>query len=133
MGIFHSRIKSPDVLEDFSYKTFPVFPPVQPPDRQGTEDSSLPATLATIAAAFLLANVLLAVALQPDRPKLEDDAMCGMTTGGKAECYFDCETTYNRRNPTLRLIKNLTCLLDCFEDEDGEECIGKLLEDIIAK
>ena len=85
MGIFHSRVKQTEDPEDFHYKRFSPWPPVQPVEKQSTptSDTSSLATLVTVGTAFVLANVLLAIALKPDRPKLENDPMCGITTGGK--------------------------------------------------
>ena len=153
MGKLHSREKPPEDEEDFDFTNFPSFPPVQPSERQSTStsDISSPTTLATIGVAFLLANIFLAVSLLPDRPKLENHPMCGITTGGKVrfqkkknfqritfvsfqeECYFDCETTYNKRNPSVRLIKDLSCLEDCFPDGLGQRCIGQLIDDVREK
>ena len=47
------------------------------------------------------------------RPRLESDAMCGVTTGGREECYWDCGL-FN--DPYLGvLITNPECLLDCYQ------------------
>jgi len=161
MGNFYSNVKPPDDLEknyryspsfppvltldrlaqqkppddlDNDYRYFPSFPPVLPSDRQGsTFDPSSLSVLVTIGIAFLLGNILLAVALLPDRQMLENHPMCGMTTGGKAECYFDCETTYNRRTPSIRLIKDLNCLNDCFKTEIEKKCLRGLIDDVQEK
>ena len=53
-------------------------------DRQGVVGLSTLATAFAVGVAytgFLLANSLLA-----ERPKLQNDAMCGITTGGQASC-----------------------------------------------
>ena len=42
-------------------------------------------------------------------------------------------STYNKREPSIRLIKNLDCLEDCFDGLEGKECIQSLLEDIKKK
>ena len=48
------------------------------------------------------------------RYKLEDDPMCGLTTGGQEQCYWDC-TLFS--DPYYRfLISNPECLLDCYEE-----------------
>ena len=47
------------------------------------------------------------------RPRLESDAMCGVTTGGREECYWDCGL-FN--DPYLGvLVTNPECLLDCYQ------------------
>ena len=132
MGIFYTTNRQKDRLglDEFNSNQFP---PLQPHERQTTStaaDNSIYSALVFVGAAFILVNILLVVVLLPGRPVLESAPMCGMTTGGEAECYFDCETVYNRRDPAARLIKNLDCLEDCFDDEMGERCIGKLLDDI---
>ena len=42
-------------------------------------------------------------------------------------------STYNKREPSIRLIKNLDWLEDCFDGLEGKECIQSLLEDIKKK
>merc|ERR1712106_29671 len=59
--------------------------------------------------------------------------MCGITTGGKAECYFDCISTSSLKEPSVRLIKNLTCLEDCFDDPLGKKCLRGLVQDVKDK
>ena len=48
---------------------------------------------------------------QPKKYKLEDDPMCGITTGGREDCFWDCEMTIGRNGP---IITTPECLLDCF-------------------
>merc|ERR1711892_631318 len=134
MGIFNSRNKLAEDDEDFSIKDFSPFPQVQQVPRQdtSTEDISSTSFLLTVGTAFIVANVLLAVALAPKRYKLENDNRCGIPTGGEAECYFDCISTFNRKEPSVRLIKDLNCLEDCFNDDDGlgKKCLKGLIEDV---
>ena len=55
-------------------------------DRQGVVGLSTLATAFAVGVAYtgiILANSLLN---PPERPKLENDAMCGITTGGQASC-----------------------------------------------
>merc|ERR1711892_249627 len=135
MGIFNSRNKLAEDDEDFSIKDFSPFPQVQQVPRQdtSTEDISSTSFLLTVGTAFIVANVLLAVALAPERYKLENDNRCGIPTGGKAECYFDCISTFNLKEPSVRLIKDLTCLEDCFDDEIGKRCLSGLIDDVKKK
>jgi hypothetical protein len=51
----------------------------------------------------------------------------------KEECYFNCESTFNRKEPSVRLIKDLNCLDGCFEDDLGKRCLQKLIEDVKKK
>ena len=52
------------------------------------------------------------------RPRLESDAMCGMTTGGGEECYWDCGL-FN--DPYFGvLVSNPECLLDCYQPVSTE-------------
>ena len=52
------------------------------------------------------------------RPRLESEAMCGVTTGGREECYWDCGL-FN--DPYLGvLITNPECLLDCYQPVSTE-------------
>ena len=51
--------------------------------------------------------------------KLENDPMCGITTGGREECFWDCELTqglYHKFKPAGPIIKNPGCLQDCFDE-----------------
>merc|ERR1711892_326769 len=131
MGIFNSRNKQAEDDEDFSFKDFSPFPQVQQVPRQdtSTEDISSTSFLLTVGTAFIVANVLLAVALAPKRYKLENDDRCGIATGGEAECYFDCVSTKNRVS-SVRLIKNLGCLEDCFDSKLGKRCLRGLIDDV---
>ena len=45
--------------------------------------------------------------------KLENDPMCGITTGGAEDCFWDCQIE-NSNNGLI--IQNPECLIDCFEE-----------------
>ena len=88
MGLFNSKTTQAEdyEYEDFTYKQLPPFPSDQRVERQDTSISdalSSVTTLITVGVAFVAANLFLAVALKPERQKLENDAMCGVTTGGE--------------------------------------------------
>ena len=53
----------------------------------------------------------------------------------KKECYFNCESTFNLKEPSVRLIKHLSCLDGCFKDKDevGRKCLKKLPKDVNKK
>ena len=55
------------------------------------------------------------------RPRLENDPMCGLTTGGNSECFWDCEYVSDPNFGSI--ISNLECLLDCFEEVTIIECL----------
>lgn len=68
---------------------------------------------------------------------LEDDPMCGLTTGGKEECIWDCErlnfvATASNVTSTVSSVlsgvtfKNPLCLEDCFA---RDHCITRLFTD----
>ena len=102
MGIFES--KHSRSVEYYNSD----WPPAIVSDRQDSSvlplnfSSSL--TLATIGAAVVAANVFLLFALKPYRPKLENDWMCGLTTGGEVAyislLFLDQANNY-RRSATL--------------------------------
>ena len=48
------------------------------------------------------------------RYRLENDPMCGETTGGREDCFWDCEIINSRVYGPI--ISNPECLLDCFEE-----------------
>ena len=88
MGLFNSkaRLDEEDYYEEFTYKQLPPNPITEHIERQETptsDSASRTTTLITIGAAFVAANILLALALKPDRPKLENDLMCGIPSGGQ--------------------------------------------------
>lgn len=138
MGLFNSKTTPAEdyEYEDFTYKQLPPFPSDQHVERQETSTSdafSRMTTLITVGVAFVAANLFLAIALKPERHKLENDAMCGVTTGGEPECYFDCISTFNLKEPSVRLIKDLSCLEDCFKDDIGKKCLRNLITDVEDK
>lgn len=47
----------------------------------------------------------------PMRHKLENDQMCGITTGGSVDCIWDCDVAIGRNGP---IITTPECLMDCF-------------------
>ena len=46
---------------------------------------------------------------QSIRYNLEDDQMCGITTGGREDCFWDCEINDS-------FITNPECLTQCFSE-----------------
>ena len=58
------------------------------------------------------------------RAKLEDDPLCGITTGGRENCEWDCETVHYAD----LIYRNPKCFLDCFEKD---HCVTKILLDYI--
>ena len=56
------------------------------------------------------------------RAKLEDDPLCGITTGGRENCEWDCEPDQYADV----IYKNPRCFLDCFEEN---HCVTKILLD----
>ena len=47
---------------------------------------------------------------------LEDGPMCGVTTGGKEECYWDCNIITTPLPSTFeKIITNPQCIEDCFQ------------------
>lgn len=47
------------------------------------------------------------------RYRLEDDPMCGVTTGGQEDCHWDCHIV---TSDCGILITNPECLLDCYPE-----------------
>ena len=84
MGIRNSKRDAIEEYEEYRYNNWPPSPA---DERQGSiipaTSASLAATIVTVGAAFIAANVGLALVLAPSRPKLEDDPMCGRTMGGE--------------------------------------------------
>ena len=87
MGLFNSKSRQAEdyYYEEFTYKQWPPFPTNQVMRQETSTPDTLSrtTTLITVGAAFVAANLLLAIALKPDRPKLENDHMCEIPTGGK--------------------------------------------------
>jgi len=76
--------------------------------------------------------------LQQPRQKLEDHPMCGITTGGQAECYFDCQI-FSSASTSSQVVTNLECLKDCFRNQTGRQrqqavhCVHSLISDVLQK
>ena len=49
------------------------------------------------------------------RYKLENDPECGVTTGGREDCFWDCEIESQSAFGGA-IITNPACLLDCFPE-----------------
>merc|ERR1711892_359235 len=66
------------------------------------------------------------------RRTLQSAKNCGIPTGGREECYFDCQIVPSAQG-SGQLIKDLTCLRDCFSSEESadDSCISSLLNDVI--
>jgi len=66
------------------------------------------------------------------RATLQSAKNCGIPTGGREECYFDCQIVSSAQG-SGQLIKDLTCLRDCFSSEESADdfCISSLLNDVI--
>ena len=75
-------------------------------------------------------NVL---AEETKRTRLESDPQCGLTTGGRDECWWDCkiERLQHQTYPEeIRIfITNPTCLDDCYPPD---HCLSHLLQDYKA-
>ena len=85
MGLFNSITRQNYDYEDFTNKQWPPFPTnhVERQETSTSDNLSKTTSLLTIGAAFVAANLLLAIVLKPDRPKLVNDHMCGIPTGGE--------------------------------------------------
>ena len=61
--------------------------------------------------------------------KLENDLMCGITTGGKEECEWDCEVAFGESLIGIVFTKftNPQCLRDCFP---SSHCVNNFLDDL---
>ena len=87
-------------------------------DRQGIAGTNPLAVALVVGIAYsglLLANSLLN---PPPKPKLENDDMCGITTGGQDECWWDC-MIISERAVQGQAITNPECMRDCFSDTSG--------------
>jgi hypothetical protein len=104
MGLFSSKNKQAMDYEEFTYKQLAPFPRV---GRQETSTSDTSSTTAfiTIGAALALANVLLAIALKPERHKLENTLLCGAPSRGEViycmAIFFFKEKLFFRKNAIL--------------------------------
>ena len=66
------------------------------------------------------------------RPRLENDPQCGLTTGGREECWWDCAfQLYEEPNPGafVDYITNIDCLADCYPPD---HCLNSILADLRA-
>merc|ERR1712223_467022 len=82
-------------------------------DRQGGAGLGTLGTVFAVGVAYtglILANSLLN---PPEKPKLENDAMCGITTGGQDECWWDCMIMSDSAL-SGQAITNPECMKDCF-------------------
>ena len=65
-----------------------------------------------------------------ERERLQNDPMCGLTTGGREECWWSCtiRRAEHQSNPGLvfQFIVNPSCLAQCFPPD---HCLNSLLED----
>jgi len=100
-------------------------------DRQGTEgipqDAVMMFVALTALTGQLAANFIGNTLFPAPRPRLENDPMCGLTTGGSSECFWDCEYVSDPNFGSI--ISNLECLLDCFEEDT---CLHSFIQDYIT-
>ena len=97
MGIFSSKTSSAEEYEEYEHKYWSA---AVPSERQASGspvlNTSLVSTLATVGAAFVAANIGMALlgVVGPHRPTLENDWMCGTTEGGEVPYHcFDSVVT----------------------------------------
>ena len=85
MRLFNSEIKQVENYEEFAYKQWAPLPPNGRVGIQETSTSDTSSTTAfiTVGAALVLANILLAITVKPERPKLENSSMCGVPSEGE--------------------------------------------------
>lgn len=112
----------------FNLYKFPRFGSDKRQDTNANSNSNLLGLFLLGVAALSVPVALLAAIKQP---VLENDPLCGLTTGGKPECYFDCELEMDPTRPNYPLITDLECILGCLIEEFGEEnCVTKLVDNI---
>ena len=76
----------------------------------------------------LILNIFSIYLAKPEQQKrttkysLEDDNVCGITTGGKENCEWDCIPT------PYGIYQNPECLIDCF---DEDHCAVKAFKDYV--
>ena len=67
------------------------------------------------------------------RSRLENDPQCGLTTGGREECWWDCKIarpqSHNNPEEYRIFITNPTCLDDCYPPD---HCVSHFLQDYKA-
>ena len=49
-----------------------------------------------------------------------------LLSGGRSECYWDCDVVFYQPGNTLRVVRNPECLRDCFP---ADHCVNLLLDD----
>ena len=59
-------------------------------------------------------------------PKLENDPHCGLTTGGKEECFWDCPLLIFSNLSYYEITNEPSCLRDCFPQN---HCVHSFLDD----
>ena len=67
---------------------------------------------------------------QSQRYRLEDDPQCGLTTGGRSECWWDCEfQLFPGSDPATHVdyITNHNCLSDCYP---ADHCLYSVFADL---
>ena len=52
--------------------------------------------------------------LHREKPKLQNDPQCGLATGGKEECFWDCPVLRFSNLTFLQITNEPSCLTDCF-------------------
>ena len=82
---------------------------------------------------FLIINILNRLE-ENNKRKLESDPQCGLTTGGRSECWWDCPTE-RVEMPGFPGVWSLyitspSCLSDCYPQPD--HCLNSLLADYKA-
>ena len=87
-------------------------------NNQVLELDSFPVLVSSFISAFTLSLIV-----ELSREKLENDPMCGITTGGRTECNWDCNIVETSSNI---FIDNPECYDDCFPQD---HCISLLLQD----
>ena len=89
-----------------------------------------------LVAGFVFTGLLLANSLlnPPPRPKLENYDMCGITTGGQDECWWDC-IIISAQQVYGQAVTNPECLRDCFLNTtiSEDDCFALLIEDVTSK
>jgi len=96
-----------------------------------SKQSTPPPDLTMLFSLMLLTSVAVTIiSYGLPKPTLENHPMCGVTTGGHDECYFDCKSVRCTKDENI-LIEDLRCLTDCFENKP-DSCVTALLNDVIS-
>ena len=95
MGIFNSKYKQGEDDEEDPNKQLQPFFQAHHIERQETSPPDTSSIFAFISAgtALILANILLAIALKPDKQTLENSPMCGIPSQG--EVIFSITVIYH--------------------------------------